>query len=84
VKEIEMFSEAQPLDLGELRAPFAPGPFAARIQADEAAAQNTESAEQEITRLTWSVLDGSASLSDRQRLATLVNAQHAVRRRIDR
>ena len=43
-----------------------------------------ESVEAEISRLTWSVLDGSASLSDRQRLATLVNAQHAVRRRIDR
>jgi hypothetical protein len=45
---------------------------------------SAESAEQEITRLTWSVLDGSASLGDRQRLAELVNAQHAVRRRIDR
>jgi hypothetical protein len=42
-----------------------------------------ETAEQEITRLTWSVLDGSAALADRQRLAELVKAQHARRRRID-
>ena len=49
-----------------------------------ATAHHIESAEQEITRLTWSVLDGSASLADRQRLAALVNAQHAVRRRFDR
>jgi hypothetical protein len=40
--------------------------------------------EQEITRLTWAVLDGGATLSDRQRLAELVNAQHAQRRRVDR
>jgi hypothetical protein len=37
------------------------------------------SAEFEINRLTWSVLDGSASLSDRQRLAELVHLQHAAR-----
>jgi hypothetical protein len=29
------------------------------------------------------VLDGSASLADRQRLAELVNAQHARRHRFD-
>lgn len=40
--------------------------------------------EQEIARLTWIVLDGGATLSDRQRLAELVNAQHAQRRRVDR
>lgn len=40
--------------------------------------------EQEITRLTWAVLDGGATLSDRQRLAELVNAQHSQRRRFDR
>ncbi|BBO32649.1 hypothetical protein [Lacipirellula parvula] len=40
--------------------------------------------EQEIARLTWIVLDGGATLSDRQRLAELVNAQHAQRRRFDR
>jgi hypothetical protein len=38
-------------------------------------------AEREIARLTWAVLDGSASLADRQRLGELVNAQHAARRR---
>jgi hypothetical protein len=42
------------------------------------------SPEQEINRLTWSVLDGSATLADRQRLAELVRVQHAVRRRFDR
>jgi hypothetical protein len=40
--------------------------------------------EQEITRLTWAVLDGGATLADRQRLAELVNAQHSQRRRFDR
>ncbi|MBL9163587.1 MAG: hypothetical protein JNL18_12710 [Planctomycetaceae bacterium] len=40
--------------------------------------------EQEIARLTWAVLDGGATLTDRQRLAELVNAQHQQRRRFDR
>ena len=40
--------------------------------------------EQEITRLTWAVLDGGATLTDRQKLAELVNAQHSQRRRFDR
>ncbi len=40
--------------------------------------------EQEITRLTWAVLDGGATLADRQKLAELVNAQHSQRRRFDR
>ena len=78
-----MIREVQPFDMGDVRAPFTPGPIAAQAQ-PEAAPSNPESAEQEIARLTWSVLDGSASLGDRQRLAVLVNAQHAVRRRIDR
>ena len=79
-----MIREAQSFDMGDVRAPFSPGPVAARTQPPEVPVPIQESAEQEITRLTWSVLDGSASLSDRQRLAALVNAQHAVRRRIDR
>jgi hypothetical protein len=37
--------------------------------------------EREINDLTWSVLDGSASPGDRERLAQLVKAQHAARRR---
>ncbi len=78
-----MIREPQPFALGDLRAEFTPGPVAARMPANDPPATH-ETAEQEITRLTWSVLDGSATLSDRQRLATLVNAQHAVRRRIDR
>lgn len=40
--------------------------------------------EQQITELTWAVLDGGATLADRQRLAELVNAQHSQRRRFDR
>ena len=79
-----MIQDAQTYGVGDLRAPFIPRPLAARSQAEDASSLNHETAEQEITRLTWSVLDGSASLNDRQRLATLVNAQHAVRRRIDR
>lgn len=51
--------------------------------APDAPAVDGETAEQEIARLTWSVLDGSAALADRQRLAELVNAQHARRRRFD-
>lgn len=78
-----MIREVQPFDVGDVRATFTPGPIAAQAQ-PEASPSNPESAEQEIARLTWSVLDGSASLSDRQRLAVLVKAQHAVRRRIDR
>jgi hypothetical protein len=38
-----------------------------------------DSVEYEINRLTWSVLDGSASPSDRSRLADLVRLQHATR-----
>ncbi|MEM9659796.1 MAG: hypothetical protein AAF961_15650 [Planctomycetota bacterium] len=40
----------------------------------------TESIEQEISRLTWTVLDGGASPEDRRRLALLVNEQHVRRR----
>jgi hypothetical protein len=35
--------------------------------------------EAEISQLTWQVLDGQASLEDRQRLAQLVRAQHQRR-----
>jgi hypothetical protein len=40
-----------------------------------------ESIEAEINRLTWAVLDGSASPSDRGRLTELVRSQHLLRRR---
>ena len=39
-----------------------------------------ESVEQEIARLTWTVLDGEATYHERQRLAALVESQHARRR----
>ena len=40
-----------------------------------------ESRESEISRLTWAVLDGSASVEERGRLADLVGDQHKRRRR---
>ena len=72
-----MLRETEPFALGTLHTQFRPGPMPAAAQLDP------ETAEQEIARLTWTVLDGSASLTDRQRLAELVNAQHARRHRID-
>jgi hypothetical protein len=79
-----MIGEAEAFEIGNLRAPFTLESVAMRGSTEPAANIDVSTAEQEITRLTWSVLDGSASLSDRQRLAELVKAQHAVRRRIDR
>ena len=43
------------------------------------AGPGAESIEHEINRLTWSVLDGSASAGDRNRLADLVRSQHSLR-----
>ena len=40
-----------------------------------------ESAESEISRLTWAVLDGRATSEERLRLASLVSAQHERRHR---
>jgi hypothetical protein len=73
------------VDIGALHTSFRPGPVPSGREMMAAApmAMDGENAEQEITRLTWTVLDGSASLTDRQRLAELVNAQHARRVRID-
>jgi hypothetical protein len=76
-------------DAGAALASMLPPVFTSRASAPvvtaapEGPAADVETAEQEITRLTWSVLDGSAALADRQRLAELVNAQHARRRRFD-
>jgi hypothetical protein len=39
-----------------------------------------ETIEAEISRLTWSVIDGRASQAERFRLADLVSAQHERRR----
>jgi hypothetical protein len=41
-----------------------------------------ELVELEINRLTWAVVDGSASLGDRCRLADLVRSQHSLRPRL--
>jgi hypothetical protein len=83
-----MIREADTLALGTLSPPYprAAGPALAPTAEPVPlnAPAEVETVEQEITRLTWAVLDGSASLHDRQRLAELVNAQHARRHRIDR
>lgn len=47
-----------------------------------APAASAESVESEINRLTWRVLDGSASGADRGRLSELVRTQHALRPRV--
>lgn len=46
-----------------------------------AAMQTIENVESEITRLTWAVLDGSATPTDRHQLADLVRSQHSLRHR---
>ena len=46
---------------------------------DTVAAGEVSNREAEISRLTWVVLDGNASVADRQRLAELVSAQHESR-----
>ncbi len=51
------------------------GPVAAR------ATPSLESIEGEISRLTWAVLDRSASPADHSRLRELVRSQHALRQR---
>jgi hypothetical protein len=83
-----MIREADTLAVGTLSTPFPRAATAALATSAELAplkaAVEGESVEHEITRLTWAVLDGCASLHDRQRLAELVNAQHARRHRIDR
>ncbi len=65
IREVESLAAATGLHMPRLAA--APAP--------------TESVETEISRLTWSVLDGSASPADRSRLAELVRTQHALRPR---
>ncbi|HYO26543.1 MAG TPA: hypothetical protein VEQ85_16500 [Lacipirellulaceae bacterium] len=54
-------------------------PIGLRSSLATVAAGSAEAVEFEINRLTWSVLDGSASPSDRTRLADLVRSQHASR-----
>ena len=78
-----MIREADTLAVGTLSTPF-PRAATSIVATADSAPIEVETVEQEITRLTWAVLDGSASLHHRQRLAELVNAQHAQRHRIDR
>ena len=91
-----MLRDTDAFDLGGTHAPLgAASPLEQRweapivtVRADQQAveppAADARMVEQEIARLTWTVLDGGATLADRQRLAELVNAQHAQRRRFDR
>jgi hypothetical protein len=79
-----MIREVDSLVIGMAPSPLGGAAVPVLTPTTDSIRARVESTEQEIARLTWSVLDGSASLSDRQRLAELVNAQHAVRRRIDR
>jgi hypothetical protein len=67
-----MIREVEPLAM-------AAGMHTTRLAAAPAAP--AEAVEREINRLTWSVLDGSASPADRGRLAELVRTQHATRPR---
>jgi hypothetical protein len=78
--ENAMLRPVDSLEFGELRSPPFRAP-AINPSSPVSLQPAPESVEQEISRLTWTVLDGSASLGDRQRLAELVNEQHARRRR---
>ncbi len=48
-------------------------------QDDTVASEFRRQQEAEITRLTWIVLDGTATQEQRRRLADLVSAQHRER-----
>lgn len=86
-----MLRDTNAFDLSATPIPFrtahvgqqdSPAPVVSQSQSETRA--DARLIEQEITRLTWAVLDGGATLADRQRLAELVNAQHSQRRRFDR
>lgn len=81
-----MFREAEALPLGPLAGPhfISPATQDAPVAPARPVTAEVETIEQEINRLTWAVLDGNASLADRQRLAELVNRQHILRRRVAR
>jgi hypothetical protein len=66
-----MIREVETLDGAGLRGPALAG-----------APSTAETIEREINRLTWLVLDGSATTGDRCRLADLVRSQHSLRRRL--
>lgn len=75
-----MIREAEAFDVATFRTPLRPAPMPPERTTAPALPMDLETAEQEIARLTWTVLDDGGSLPDRQRLAELVNAQHARRR----
>lgn len=57
--------------------------LAGRVQDETSASENAlvrpSNTEAEISQLTWAVLDGKATLAERQRLAQLVSEQHQRR-----
>lgn len=85
-----MLRDTDAFDLSATPIPFRTAHRAEQVALERVASEragspaDSRSIEQEITQLTWAVLDGGATLADRQRLAELVNAQHAHRRRFDR
>lgn len=80
-----MLRDTDAFDLSATPIPFRAAPCGTEAVAERVATTtDPRSIEQEIMKLTWAVLDGGATLADRQRLAELVNAQHSQRRRCDR
>ena len=49
------------------------------LRMPSSASQSDESVESEISRLTWLVLDRTASPAEEKRLSELVNSQHSRR-----
>jgi hypothetical protein len=61
--------------------PLAPDFHLGSARTRPAEAMSHELAEDEISRLTWAVLDGRATSEQRLRLAALVSTQHERRHR---
>lgn len=73
-----MIAEVNTLESVGLRPAASPVTLAVATQTMDSSLENIEG---EIARLTWAVLDGSASPNDRNQLAELVRSQHALRHR---
>lgn len=79
-----MLRDTNAYDLSATPIPFRAAHVDQQVAVSVAPPSDARLIEQEIARLTWVVLDGGATLADRQRLAELVNAQHSQRHRFDR
>ena len=72
--------DAQPVNKAPSGSPSRETVFGS-VESEETVARGDRTRrEEEISRLTWLVLDGNASVMQRQRLAELVSAQHENRR----